>query len=310
MNPLASAAVGVRRFDRKFGAGFVRELPEAPAVYLFKDADGRVLYAGKARNVRRRLAGYRTAGRRKAQRKMRALVREACALEVRVQPSERDALLVENELIRTLRPRFNVDGAFDFLYPAIGTGAAGAQLRLCFTTDPAAFAPLALRWHGSFRPRARAREAFDALVELLGRIGHLEPRTSLPEAPRIRGSRLVALRRTPAPLLAGLRAFLDGESDALLAELFALLLERHGARREARAVQEALDVLQGFYRRDVLRLRAALHATGEAPRFVPQAERDALFIAARSPEERAILARAAAWFARETGKIPPGSSSS
>jgi hypothetical protein len=272
----------VRRFDRKFGAGFVRELPEAPAVYLFKDAAGAVLYAGKARNVRKRLAGYRTAGRRKAQRKMRALVREAFALEVRVQPSERDALLLENELIRTLRPRYNVDGAFDFLYPAIGTGAGDGQLRLCLTSDPAAFAALGLRWHGSFRPRARARDAFDALVGLLGRIGHLEPRSRLPDAPRLRGSRLVALRRAPGPLLAGIRAFLDGESDALLAGLFAQLLERRGARHDAVAVQEALDVLQAFYRRDALRLREALRAAGRAAGFVPGRERDALFIEARA----------------------------
>jgi excinuclease ABC subunit C len=279
---LASAAVGVRRFDRKFGAGFVRELPEAPAVYLFKDADGTVLYAGKARNVRKRLSGYRNAGRRKAHRKMRALVREACALEIRVQPSERAALLLENELIRTLRPRYNVDGAFDFLYPAIGTGAGDGQLRLCLTSDPAAFAALGLRWHGTFRPRARAREAFDALVGLLGRIGHLEPRTRLPEAPRLRGSRLVALRRTPEPLLAGIRALLDGDSDALLPQIFAHLLERRGARHDAAAVQESLDTLQGFYRRDVLRLREALRTAGRPAGFVPRSERDALFIQASS----------------------------
>ena len=287
--------MGVRRFDRKFGAGFVRELPEAPAVYLFRDEAGGVLYAGKARNVRRRLAGYRTASRRKAHRKMRALVREAHALEVRVQPSEREALLLENELIRTLRPRYNVDGAFDFLYPAIGSGGDGAQLRLCFTTDPGAYAALDLRWHGTFRPRARAREAFDALVELLGRIGHLEPRTRLPEAPRLRGSRLVALRRTPGPLLAGIRAFLDGESDALLPELFAHLLERRSARHDAAAVQDALETLQGFYRRDVLRLQTALRATGRSGRFVPQFERDALFIEARASDgaPRSLVVRRA-----------------
>ena len=58
----------MRRFDRKFGADFLRELPEAPAVYLFKDEAGGVLYAGKAKNIRRRLAGYRNASRRKAHR--------------------------------------------------------------------------------------------------------------------------------------------------------------------------------------------------------------------------------------------------
>ncbi len=272
----------MRRFDRKFGADFLREVPEGPGVYLFKDDRGRVLYAGKARNLRRRLAGYRNAGRRKAQRKMRILVREADSLEVRPQPSEDQALLLENQLIRTLRPRYNVDGAFDFLYPAIGTGRSGDQLWLCFTSRPEAFAELGLRWHGSFRPRMRAREAFDALCALLGRIGHPEPPSRRPRVPRLRGSRLVALRRLPPELLGGLRRLLDGDSDAVLGQLFDRLLESRQARRDAAEVEEALRLLRAFYRRDVLRLREARRRVGHSDGFVPRSERDALFIRARS----------------------------
>ena len=279
---LASRAVGLSRFDRKFGADLLRELPESPAVYLFKDEAGRVLYAGKAKNVRRRMAAYRNASRRKAHRKMRAVVREAATLEVRLQESEASALLLENELIRSLRPPYNVDGAFDFLYPAIGTGRNGHQLLLCFTSRPDAFGELGLRWHGTFRPRQRARDAFDALVALLGRIGHLEPRTRLPAAPRLRGSRLVAVRRVPEAFLADARRFLDGGSDALLGRLFAELLERAGARQDAAEVQEALETLRRFHRHDAQRLREALRATGREPGFVPQSERDALFIQARA----------------------------
>ncbi len=278
--------MGVKRFDRKFGADLVRELPDAPAVYLFKDEAGAVLYAGKAKRIRRRLASYRNAGRRKAHRKMRTLVREAHSLEVRLQPTEREALLLENQLIRTLRPRYNVDGAFDFLYPAIGTGRAGHQLWLCFTTRPEAFEELGLRWHGSFRPREAAREAFDALTGLLGRIGHFEPRARLPRAPPLRGSRLVALRRVPRELLGTMRRFLDGESDQLLGQLFGHLLESRQARREAEEVEEALRRLADFYRRDAQRLREAAHAVGRKQRFVPQSERDALFIQARMDRER------------------------
>ena len=271
----------MKRFDRKFGTELLRELPDSPGVYLFKDETGTVLYAGKAKRIRRRLASYRNASRRKAHRKMRTLVREAHSLEVRLQPSERDALLIENELIRTLRPRFNVDGAFDFLYPAIGTGHGDDQLRLCFTSRPDAFGGLGLCWHGSFRPRQRAREAFDGLVDLLARIGHLEPRSRLPQAPRLRGSRLVAIRRVPPQLLGTTRRFLDGQSDALLAELFQHLLESRPARRQAAEVQERLRGLEAFYRQDAVRLRDARRAAGRPESFVPQSERDALFIAAR-----------------------------
>jgi len=272
----------MKRFDRKFGADLLRELPASPAVYLFKDESGRVLYAGKAKNVRRRLAGYRNASRRKAHRKMRTLVREAHSLEVQLQSSERQALLVENELIRSHRPPYNVDGAFDFLYPAIGTDYSDDQLRLCFTSQPEAFSELDLRWHGVFRPRVRAREAFESLVELLTRVGHLEPRSRLPRAPRLRGSRLVALRRVPPDLLEPIRGLLDGESDAFLTGIFDHLLESRPARREAAQVQEALGIIEDFYHHDARRLREARQATGHRHSFVPHPERDALFIQARS----------------------------
>jgi len=45
----------MKRFDRKFGADFLKGLPQTPAVYLFKDETGKVLYTGKAKNIRRRL---------------------------------------------------------------------------------------------------------------------------------------------------------------------------------------------------------------------------------------------------------------
>ena len=45
----------MKPFDRKFGEGWLRQLPAAPGVYLFKDQRGEVLYAGKAKDVRRRL---------------------------------------------------------------------------------------------------------------------------------------------------------------------------------------------------------------------------------------------------------------
>jgi len=272
--------VGIRSFDRKFGAQLVRELPAGPAVYLFKDADGTVLYAGKAKDIRRRLAGYRNASRRRAHRKMRRLVRAASAIEVRLQASERDALLLENELIRTLRPRFNVDGAFSFLYPAIGVGVRGAHTLLCFTTRREAFAALGLRWHGSFRSRPRTLAAFEGLVALLDFVGHREPSARLAGIPRVRGSRVVAFRRIGAlaPALEGLFA---GESDAVLAELAGRLLEKPDARHAAGQIGEELRRLAAFFASDARKLRDALRAAGQRDAFVAQAERDALFIRQR-----------------------------
>ena len=270
--------MGVTQFDRKFGARWLRELPAAPAVYLFHGERGEVLYAGKAKDVRRRLQGYRKATRRKAHRKMRALVREASSLEVRLQPSEREALLLENELIRTLRPRYNVDGAFSFLYPAIGVGRRGHQTLLAFTTSPDAWRELGLRWHGSFRSRRRARDAFDALTCLLAFLAHPEPRSRLPRVARPRGSRLVAFRQLDPDLFARIGELLAGESLSAVEELSLRLLEKASARHEAERVEADLRRVAAFYRSDLVRLRDALRAAGRSGSFVPQGERDALFL--------------------------------
>lgn len=272
--------MGSATFDRKFGAALVRELPAAPAVYLFKDERGNVLYAGKAKNIRRRLQGYRSATARKAHRKMRRLVRAASALEVRLQPSERDALLLENDLIRTLRPRFNVDGVYSFLYPAIGIGARERRSFLCFTTRVASFSELGLRWYGSFRSRPRTLAAFEALVGLLEFLGHREPVTRLRDIPRIRGSRTVAFRRIEW-FVPAIERLLSGESDAGVGELAIRLLEKPAARRAACEIEEDLRVLGSFFETDARRLREAREAAGRPDGFVPQDELDALFIARR-----------------------------
>ena len=270
--------MGLKRFDRKFGADLLRELPEGPAVYLFKDERGTVLYAGKAKNIRHRLRGYRNASRRKAHRKMRTLVREASELVVRLQPSERAALLLENELIRTLRPIYNVDGAYSVLYPAIGTAVRGDHSLLCFTTRMGAYQDVGLRWHGSFRSRPRTRRAFDALVALLGRVGYREPRSRVRELPRLRGSQIVALRRVDQ-LMPGVERALSGESPRVLLELAELLLEKPDARNDAEHVEQDLREVESFFKRDARRLRDALRTAGRPLGFVAQEERDALFIA-------------------------------
>ena len=105
----------MRLFDRKFGAGFLAGVPAAPGVYRFHDAAGGLLYVGKAGSLRRRLAQYRTAGRKKRERKRRALVKAAAAITWEVCESELAASLRELRLIQTFRPRRNVAGAFSFL---------------------------------------------------------------------------------------------------------------------------------------------------------------------------------------------------
>ena len=270
--------MGVKLFDRKFGKDLAGGPPATPGVYLFRDEDGRVLYVGKAKHLRKRLANYRNATRRKVHRKMRLLVRRAASLEVQPLATERAALLRENEIIRSARPPFNVDGAFSFLYPAIGTAHGAEHELFCFTTSPGAWNAFDFRWYGAFRSRPRAKEAFDVLIELLGHIAHSEPRSRLPAHRPIRGSRLVAFRRLNPGVGDRLAAFLAGESAEPLAFIAARLLEKPRARREAARVQACLQCLSSFYRTDLQTLRTALRTAGIQGTFIAQEERDSLFI--------------------------------
>lgn len=269
----------MRMFDRKFGERLIEELPGTPAVYLFKDGQGAVLYVGKAGNIRRRLQQYRNATRRKVHRKMRTLVREASALEVIHRESEREALLLENELIRKLRPSYNEDGTWDFLYPAIGIGGIEKQVLLCFTTHVDAWKELDLRWYGVFKSRRRALAAFDAIVYLLSLIGHIEPVRHLPPHERIRGSRLTGFRQVPTEAVASLERFLSGAGPDALVPLTRQLLEKPLARRDASEVQRNIRILKHFHDRDLAPLRAAMRSADRPGTYVPQEERDALFLA-------------------------------
>lgn len=271
-----------RRFDRKFGDDFVARLPRSPGVYLFRDAEGRVVYVGKAKDLRRRLSSYRRAGRRKAHRKMRRLVREARSIEVRPVETEEQALLLESALIRELAPRLNVDGAFSFLYPAIGVRHTKARTLLCFTTAPSEWASLELAWFGVFRSRRRAKHAFDTLVELLAIVGHRERTSKLGPRPDVRGSRLAGVRQLSAALVSALETWLSGESMAGLSALSRALLERPSARDDAAVVEAALHDLRAFFDADLRPLRDAMERCGKPGTFVPQSERDALFIRARA----------------------------
>jgi hypothetical protein len=128
--------------------------------------------------------------------------------------------------------------------------------------------------------RVCGRAAFEALVALFARLGHLEPTSRLPKVRLKRGARLEAFRGVPPELPAAADAFLAGDSTDLLALLFDRLLESSRARRQAADVEEELRTLDNFVRKDVAPLRHALRTMGRSG-CVPGDERDALIIAAR-----------------------------
>ena len=89
----------------------VRQLPDKPGVYLMKDRLGRIIYVGKARSLKKRVASYFQRGRARAvaQPKIRALLELIVDFETIEVKSEPEALLLEGKLIKQWRPRYNTD---------------------------------------------------------------------------------------------------------------------------------------------------------------------------------------------------------
>ena len=93
-------------------------LPESPGVYLWKDAEGVVLYVGKAKRLRSRVRSYYATDHLESV-KTRALMRQAVDVETIVVPTEAHALILEANLIKEYRPRFNIALRDDKSYPYI-----------------------------------------------------------------------------------------------------------------------------------------------------------------------------------------------
>lgn len=96
---------------------FLAGLTSAPGVYRMFDAAGELLYVGKARNLKRRVASYFTRGGHTP--KVEAMIAQTARIEVTVTHTETEALLLENNLIKRFRPRFNVVLRDDKSYPWI-----------------------------------------------------------------------------------------------------------------------------------------------------------------------------------------------
>jgi excinuclease ABC subunit C len=93
-------------------------LPESPGVYLWKDADGVVLYVGKAKRLRSRVRSYLATDQLESVKTF-ALMRQAADLDTIVVPTEAHALILEANLIKEYRPRFNIALRDDKSYPYI-----------------------------------------------------------------------------------------------------------------------------------------------------------------------------------------------
>jgi excinuclease ABC subunit C len=110
----------------------IRSIPASPGVYLYKNAEGEVIYVGKAKSLRHRVSSYFHEGR-VSDAKTGTLVREAVDVDYIVVANNKEALALENHLIKQKKPRFNILLRDDKTYPYVKL-TAGERLPRVYVT--------------------------------------------------------------------------------------------------------------------------------------------------------------------------------
>ena len=97
---------------------FLKSVPHSPGVYLMKDRAGKIIYAGKARDLRNRLSSYRS-GESQRFSKTAVMLQKVAEIETILTATEKEALILEASLIKKHKPRYNVILRDDKNYPYI-----------------------------------------------------------------------------------------------------------------------------------------------------------------------------------------------
>jgi excinuclease ABC subunit C len=225
----------------------IRQLPDRPGIYIFRDAEARPLYVGKASSLRKRAATY-LSGQHEA--RIGAMLREAVDVEVVVTDTAAEALLLENNWIKSRRPRYNILLRDDKTYPYVKLTREDYP-RVAFTRrirrDGA-------EYFGPYLPGGLARRAIKLVQKLFEiRVCRIDIDGSLP-----RPCLYHDMRRCLGPCVDGLttkaaydqavvaaRLFLAGRNDELLKTLRQEMVAQADSLQFERAAQ-IRDLIHGI----------------------------------------------------------------
>jgi excinuclease ABC subunit C len=223
-------------------------LPNAPGVYVFKDRSGGALYVGKARSLRSRVRSYFQPGTSDERAFIAYLTRDLGDLETFVVKNEKEAALLENELIKEKQPRYNVKLKDDKDFLSIRIDPSDAWPRLSVVRRPK---PDGARYYGPYDSATSARQT----LRQINRFFKLRTCKDTDFRARVRPCLQYQIKRCPAPCvrdvdrteylaqvdLVGL--FLEGRQDELVVDL----------DKRMRTAAEATDYERAAAYRDQLR---------------------------------------------------------
>jgi excinuclease ABC subunit C len=146
----------------RHAAAKVREFPQTPGVYLMKDAAGRVIYVGKAKNLRARAGSYFLKAAA-LDRRTAELVREIADIDFLEAESEVDALLAEARLVKDVQPKFNQELKDDKTFPYLEIYTREDFPRVEFTREPS---ERGTKLYGPFASASGLRGAIQVLQKI------------------------------------------------------------------------------------------------------------------------------------------------